>query len=251
MIMCLWAGVAQLVEHGTENPGVGGSSPPLGTMARTHQQVVAELEKDLDEDLIATRPTQWGEVPYIESHTVIRQANRIFGYGNWERVLTMPPTKIGDGYLAAVRVTVHLFDERGHFRRVIHEDVGYRKVAKDGFEETAIKGAVSDALKRCLRAFGAQFGLDIGLQEDEDEPIRKLEERKVRAIIKNVTKTAGEAKWPYEVEFFFQDAQGTEALPAYAHDLDKLIKPDDAVILTITRSKAGNAYIKSVEKIEK
>ena len=26
-----WAEVAQVVEHRTENPGVGGSSPPLGT----------------------------------------------------------------------------------------------------------------------------------------------------------------------------------------------------------------------------
>lgn len=226
-------------------------------MPKTYKEIVAELEKDLDEDLVATRPTQWGEVAYLETHTAIRQANRIFGFGGWERVITQQPTKVGDGYQAAVRVTVHLPDEKGHVRHITHEDVGYRKLTREGGEETAIKGAVSDALKRCLRAFGAQFGLDIGLHEDEDEPKpihpAKPDERKIKATIKSVTKTVGETKWPYEIEFLPQESRGgaTEILPAYVHELDTLLKPNDVAMLTITRSRAGNAYIKSVEKVEK
>jgi hypothetical protein len=224
---------------------------------KKYQQIITELEKELSKDLIATRPTQWGEVSYIESHHAIRQANRIFGYGSWERVITIPPTKINDGYMAAVKVTVHLPDENGHIRTAIHEDVGYRKITKEGLEETAIKGSVSDALKRCLRAFGAQFGLDLyGHEESEDEeakPIRKANgnpfDRRVKALISSVTKTAGEAKWPYEVEFMTEDSP-LETLPAYVHKLDQILRPNDEVVLIITTSKAGNEYIKAVEPVE-
>lgn len=227
---------------------------------KKYQQIVSELEKELPEDLIARRPTQWGEVSYLESHTVIRQANRIFGYGCWQRVITLQPTRVGDGYMAAVRVSVQLPDENGHLRRVVHEDVGFRKITRPELEETAIKGSVSDALKRCLRAFGSQFGLDLYYHEEEDEsesqetkPVRKAngrpEERRVKAIISSVTKTAGEAKWPYEVEFTGEQNPLSETLPAYVHKLDQLIQPEDEVILVITTSRAGNEYIKAVEAV--
>jgi DNA recombination protein Rad52 len=227
---------------------------------RTREKIIAELDKELQENLIATRPSQWGEVSYLESHNVIRQANKIFGFGNWERIITLQPTKVNDGYMAAVKVLVHFPDENGHYRTVTHEDVGYRRIAKarDGsdLEETAIKGSVSDALKRCLRAFGSQFGLGLYDHEDEEEsgeakPARKTnsrpEERRIKAVISSVTKTYGEAKWPYEVEFTTEEEPFSEVLPAYVHKLDQLIRPGDEVVLIITTSKAGNEYIRAVE----
>lgn len=223
---------------------------------KKYSQIIAELEKELPKDMIATRPGQTGELNYLESHNAIRQANRIFGYGNWERIITLQPTKVNEGYMAAVRIAVHLPDENGHLRTATHEDVGYRKIAKEGLEETAIKGAVSDALKRCLRAFGSQFGLGLYDQEDEREeakPVRKVNnnpfDRKVKALISSVTKTSGEARWPYEVEFLTEDSL-SEVLPAYVHKLDQILRPNEEVVLVITTSKAGNEYIKAVEPVD-
>ena len=56
------------------------------------------------------------------------------------------------GYSAPVRVTV-----AGALPRT---DVGVHPVVEDNFDghDTAIKGAVTDGLKRAFRSFGAQFG---------------------------------------------------------------------------------------------
>ena len=40
----LWAQVAQLVEQRTENPRVGGSNPPLGTIPVPHEVAKTESE---------------------------------------------------------------------------------------------------------------------------------------------------------------------------------------------------------------
>lgn len=223
---------------------------------KKYSQIIAELEKELPKDLIATRPGQMGELNYLESHNAIRQANRIFGYGSWERIITLQPTKVNEGYMAAVRVVVHFQDENGHIKRAIHEDIGYRKITKEGLEETAIKGSVSDALKRCLRAFGAQFGLDLYDHEEEDTEAKQTRkantnyERKVEALIASVTKTSGEVKWPYEVEFITDDSSLSEVLPAYVHRLDQILKRGERVVLVIATSKAGNEYVKAVEPVE-
>ena len=96
----------------------------------------------------------------------IDQANRIFGYGGWGYELTGDVTlreiehvdaKTGEVtrahvYSAPVRVTV-----AGALPRT---DIGFNAVAEDNADghETAIKGAVTDGMKRALRSFGVQFG---------------------------------------------------------------------------------------------
>lgn len=135
---------------------------------------------------------------YIEGHDAIDQANRIFGYGNWgyepvsleQVVLEDPISKeaVGIEYKALVKLTV-----RGAIAPIV--DVGSQPVATWNVEdqimqrrlkasgsgkvnespftliekrearaviveahEQAKKGAVTDALKRALRAYGNQFG---------------------------------------------------------------------------------------------
>lgn len=104
---------------------------------------------------------------YIEGWHAIAEANRIFGFGAWSYVVVactcvhQGPRDIGRDkkpgfgvtYTATVRVTV------GDVQR---EDVG----AGHGYDvdcglahESAIKEAVTDALKRALRSFGNPFGL--------------------------------------------------------------------------------------------
>ena len=103
---------------------------------------------------------------YLEGHTVIDQANRIFGHGGWGYDLVGDVTlrqfetvdsrtgevKTSSAYSAPVRVTV-----AGALSRT---DVGFHAVAEETSDghDTALKGAVTDGLKRALRSFGMQFG---------------------------------------------------------------------------------------------
>ena len=72
------------------------------------------------------------------------------------RIETVNPqtgeVKVEQGYSAPVRVSV-----AGALPRT---DVGVHPVAEDNFDghDTAMKGAVTDGMKRAFRSFGVQFG---------------------------------------------------------------------------------------------
>ncbi len=129
--------------------------------------VTQALGQPLDSQLVSQRKGRGGKsFDYLEGHIVIAQANRIFGYGGWgyelvenvtlRRIETVNPqtgeVKVEQGYSAPVRVTV-----AGALPRT---DIGVHPVAEDTFDghDTAIKGAVTDGLKRAFRGFGVQFG---------------------------------------------------------------------------------------------
>lgn len=130
-----------------------------------------EQNKLLSEKLDATKvrpPSQYGpKGDYLEGWYVIAEANRIFGFDGWSyevleaNCVAQVPRAIGqqkrDGfgvtYVSKVRVLV---------AGVMREDYG----AGHGYDvdlglghESAIKEAVTDALKRALRTFGNPFGL--------------------------------------------------------------------------------------------
>ena len=125
------------------------------------------LGQPLEPALASQRKGRGGKsFDYLEGHIVIAQANRIFGYGGWgyelvgdvtlRQVETVNPqtgeVKVEQGYSAPVRVSV-----AGALPRA---DIGVHPVAEDTFDghDTAIKGAVTDGLKRAFRSFGVQFG---------------------------------------------------------------------------------------------
>ena len=125
------------------------------------------LGQPLDPGLVSQRKGRGGRVfDYLEGHIVIAQANGIFGYGGWgydlvgdvtlRRIETVDSqtgeVKVDQGYSAPVRVTV-----AGALPRT---DIGVHPVAEDNFDghDTAMKGAVTDGLKRAFRSFGVQFG---------------------------------------------------------------------------------------------
>ena len=129
--------------------------------------VTDKLAQPLDASLVSQRKGRGNRnVSYLEGRTVIDQANRIFGHGGWGhevvgdvtlRDLDQVNTQTGEvrhirAYSATVKVTVPGAPHR--------TDVGFQPVADETVEghETAFKGAVTDALKRALRTFGAQFG---------------------------------------------------------------------------------------------
>ena len=129
--------------------------------------VTQALGQSLDPSLVSQRRGRGGKTfDYLEGHAVIDQANRIFGYGGWgyelvgdvtlRRIETVNPqtgeVKVEHGYSAPVRVTV-----AGALPRT---DLGVHPVTEDTFDghDTAMKGAVTDGLKRAFRSFGVQFG---------------------------------------------------------------------------------------------
>lgn len=126
-----------------------------------------DLAKKLDPKHVKPAKQFGPKGDYLEGWFCMAEANRIFGHGGWSYSLIkcdpvmQSERKIGksqkDGwgvtYVATVRVDV---------AGVVREDVG----AGHGYDvdlglahESAIKEAVTDALKRALRGFGNPFGL--------------------------------------------------------------------------------------------
>ena len=151
---------------GAEQAAAPGSGLPL--LWDSLPPAVAEtLARPLDQSLVSQRKGRAGRsYSYIEGHSAIDQANRIFGYGGWGyelvggvslREIESVVRSTGEvqsirAYCATVRVNVP-----GAMSRT---DVGYHAVVEETAEghDTAYKGAVTDALKRALRSFGDQFG---------------------------------------------------------------------------------------------
>ncbi len=129
--------------------------------------VTGELSRPLDPALVSHRRGRGGKTfSYIEGHVAISEANSIFGFGGWGYELAGDVTlreietvdrNTGEvtrslAYSAPVRVTVPGAPPR--------TDIGFHAVTDetpDG-HETALKGAVTDGMKRALRSFGDRFG---------------------------------------------------------------------------------------------
>ncbi len=159
-----------------------GNKPEAAPASRAGQAIPAEHElvwdglspavtqalgQPIDPSLVSQRKGRGGRTfDYLEGHAVIDQANRIFGFGGWgyelvgdvtlRQVETVDPqtgeVEVSLGYSAPVRVTV-----AGALPRT---DIGVHPVSEDNFDghDTAMKGAVTDGLKRAFRSFGVQFG---------------------------------------------------------------------------------------------
>ena len=129
--------------------------------------VTGALGQPLDPALVSQRKGRAGRTfSYIEGHVAISEANRVFGFGGWGHELVTDVTlreienvdphtgevKLIRAYSAPVRVTVPGAPPR--------TDVGYHAVTEETADghETALKGAVTDGLKRALRSFGDRFG---------------------------------------------------------------------------------------------
>jgi len=125
------------------------------------------LNYEIDSSRIKTREKGNISLAYIEGHDVIETANKIFGHGNWSYTLSSleqvsqeqnQNQNIVICYRAAVRVVAK---DINHTKETIREDVGLgtgvAKTLADAHEGAA-KEAVTDALKRCFRTFGNQFG---------------------------------------------------------------------------------------------
>jgi DNA recombination protein Rad52 len=130
-------------------------------------EISAKLDAKLDPKHVKPAKSFGPKGDYIEGWHAMAEANRIFGHDGWTYQVTectcvnQSPRAIGrekkDGFgvTYTAKVSVNVLG-------VIREDFG----AGHGYDvdcglahESAIKEAVTDALKRALRSFGNPFGL--------------------------------------------------------------------------------------------
>ncbi len=125
------------------------------------------LTQELDSNRIKTREKGNISLSYIEGFDVIDTANKVFGFGNWSysiSKLDQVSQELNQNqnnvvcYKAVVQIQIH---NTNHTLDVNRQDVGFGTgVAKSlaDAHERAAKEAVTDAIKRCFRSFGNQFG---------------------------------------------------------------------------------------------
>ena len=150
--------------------------------------VTQALGQPIDHALVSQRRGRAGRTfSYIEGHTAISEANRVFGFGGWgfelvenvslRRIETVDTqtgeVKVVNAYTAPVRVTVPGAPPR--------TDIGFHAVTDETADghETALKGAVTDGMKRALRSFGDRFGN--GLYGDQAPVVNPPQPQRVPA----------------------------------------------------------------------
>ena len=125
------------------------------------------LTQELDSNRIKTREKGNISLSYIEGFDVIDTANKVFGFGNWSysiSKLDQVSQEVNQNqnnvvcYKAVVQIQIYNIN---HTLDVNRQDVGFgtgvAKSLADAHEGSA-KEAVTDAIKRCFRSFGNQFG---------------------------------------------------------------------------------------------
>jgi DNA recombination protein Rad52 len=160
------------------------------------EKQIKALKAKLDPAHIVKPKGQFGpKGDYIEGWFAIYEANQIFGFDGWSYEIVSltgchEPYENANGnwtagYVALIRVTV---------ADVTREDVGYGSGASKQIgdaHESAVKEAVTDALKRALRTFGNRFGLalydksraNVGAPEPDPE-VKALYAQGCMAVIK-------------------------------------------------------------------
>ena len=132
-----------------------------------NQEQLQLLNQELDNSRVKTRSKGNIQLSYLEGHDIINTANKIFGFGNWSYSVTsleVVSHEVNQNqnnvvcYKAVVQIQIH---NTNHTLDVNRQDVGFGTgVAKSlaDAHEGAAKEAVTDAIKRCFRSFGNQFG---------------------------------------------------------------------------------------------
>ena len=126
-----------------------------------------KLQRALDPRRVQIREVEGRQLSHIEGWYAIAQANEIFGYAGWDRETVflerVQETIKADGatcaYVARIRVRV-----RAGLQEVCREGTGCGVAtarSAGAAHERAIKSAETDATKRALATFGAQFGLEL------------------------------------------------------------------------------------------
>jgi len=198
----------------------------------TWSEITTQLEAKLNPVHVKPAKSLGPKGDYIEGWHAMAEANRIFGFGAWSYVVPectcvfQGPREIGQakkpgfGVTYTAKVCVTIGD-------VTREDFG----AGHGYDvdcglahESAIKEAVTDALKRALRSFGNPFGLalydksreNVGVDTPPFNPSAAAD-RVIKKITSTDTSEKANAAWREE-----KDTIG-DVKDASAADYDRIV----------------------------
>ncbi len=173
------------------------------------------LNEELNSNRIKTREKGNINLSYIEGFDVIDTANKVFGFGNWSysiSKLDQVSQEVNQNqnnvvcYKAVVQIQIHNND---HSQTVSRQDVGFgtgvAKSLADAHEGSA-KEAVTDAIKRCFRSFGNQFGnslYDKSRNQNQDSSYQKPPQNNQQNYSHNQTKTQSSSFNQYEYQSLF------------------------------------------------
>jgi len=141
------------------------------------EEQVRELRRKLDRRNVQTREADGRTLDYIEGWFAVAEANAIFGFDGWDRVMTHferviernRPDTTTCAYMARIRIRV-----RANGAIIIREGSGWGEAtakAPTEAHERALKSAETDATKRALATFGNRFGL--GLYDKEQNGVTR------------------------------------------------------------------------------
>lgn len=125
---------------------------------------IAALMAPLSRDVVKEREQAGRKFSYVEAYHCENEANRIFGFGAWDRftdIALISEQVVGDKHRVYYRAKVRIVVRQHDGEVVTREGCGYGSgIDKDlgQAHESALKEAESDAEKRALKTFGNPFG---------------------------------------------------------------------------------------------
>ena len=123
------------------------------------------LRRNLDHRYVRTREANGRTLSYIEGWYAISEANRIFGFDNWNRETIESRCVLAresrGSFLAvySARVRISVQADGTNIIREGHGTGEGRGTSAGEVHDTALKAAETDATKRALATFGKPFGL--------------------------------------------------------------------------------------------
>ena len=153
-------------------------------------EIVQRLNDSLAPERVHVRNQGGTQIKYLEGYDIIDTANSIFGYDGWQYdTVSVEIKEILGVPVAEAKVKVAIRNEEGEW--VWRGDVGVCSVAAGKNSgsyapssiEMAIKGAVTDGIKRCFRTFGNQFGNSL---YDKDAPPLSAPQPQINANAQNM-----------------------------------------------------------------
>lgn len=123
------------------------------------------LKAKLSRKRVKTRCVDGVALPYVEGWHAIQEANRIFGFDNWDRRTLNPQcifNREAQGQWSCLYQTKVRICVRAGGVDVFRDGIGTgfaREVTAEAAHELALKSAETDATKRALATFGNPFGL--------------------------------------------------------------------------------------------
>ncbi len=150
---------------------------------RKWSEITKDLQAVLDVSRVKTRKQGTILLPYLEGDDVINTANRIFGEDGWDALPLAAVqrfevgTKHGDSgpivlfvYHVPYLCRFHGLLDDNSIHTIEKGDIGKNSTQSEAFQqhEMAISGCATDALKRCMRHLGRQFGITLYDKEHED-----------------------------------------------------------------------------------